>query len=63
MLNVTNLSNNPLLLTDDTMLAAGESRELKALGDREREYSRRGWLNVIEESKPNTAKNTGGEKE
>lgn len=61
MLNVTNISNNPLQMTDETILAAGESGKLKSLGEREQTYQSRGWLRVIEDVKPDAAaESTGG---
>lgn len=49
MFSITNLSNNPLTLTDGTMLAAGASRKAKSVSDAEKNFEQRGWLSIIEE--------------
>lgn len=54
MFKITNISNNPLPLTNGR-IAPGETESVKAVGERERSYEKRGWLRVIEvqkESKP-----------
>lgn len=51
MFEITNISNNPLPMSDGKNLAPGDSRKLKALGDRENKFASRGFLRVIEEKK------------
>jgi hypothetical protein len=63
MFEVTNMSNNPLQLSDGKSLAPGASRKLKTVGDRERNYGSRGWLTIIEEEKePKPAEKTEAKK-
>ena len=66
--NVTNLSNNPLPLSDGKRIAPGESRKLETVGDREQNYASRNWLSIVEDAKeePKTAvtnTNDGGKKQ
>lgn len=49
MFIVSNVSHNPLLLSDGTMLAAGKQRKLENVGQRDKNYQRNGWLAIIEE--------------
>lgn len=46
---VTNLSQNPLLLSDGKMIASGDRRGLDAVSKRERDFEKRGWLQIIED--------------
>jgi len=48
MFEVTNLSNNPLPLSDKKTLAPGETRKLKNITDTEAKYVSRNWLQVVE---------------
>ncbi len=59
MFVVTNLSNNPLLLSDGKAIAAHDSRKVKEVSDRDRKFEARGWLSIIEEVKEE-AKADGG---
>lgn len=62
MFVVTNLSNNPLSLSDGKLIASGESRNLKTVGESERKFETRGWLSIFEEAKDEakTEKTSGG---
>jgi hypothetical protein len=51
MFELTNVSNNPLPLSDGKSLAPGDSRKMKTVGDREPDYQDRGWLQITEEKK------------
>lgn len=46
MFQIKNLSNNPLPLGDGKLLAAGESRTVKSVGEKERGHEARGWLRI-----------------
>lgn len=59
MFEVTNLSNNPLPMSDGKSLAPGQSRKQKNISDKEAVYVSRNWLRVIEEKKEDAEK-TGG---
>jgi hypothetical protein len=48
MFEVTNLSKNPLPLSDRSRLAPGKTGQLKILGQRERNYETRGWVSIRE---------------
>lgn len=55
MFIVTNISNNPLPLTDGKGLAPGDRRKLETVEKLEKNYESRGWLSIYEEkeeSKP-----------
>lgn len=62
MFEITNVSNNPLTLSDGKGLAPGDSRKFKAVGDREKKYQSRGWLTIIEEKKDEKPSADGGRK-
>ncbi len=49
MFIVSNVSNNPLQLSDGTMLAAGKQRKLENVEKHDKDYQTRGWLAIIEE--------------
>ena len=48
MFKITNLSANPLTLSDGKLLAPGQSRDLASTNDRDRGYERHGWLRILE---------------
>lgn len=55
MFIVSNVSHNPLLLSDGTMLAAGKQRKLENVGQRDKDYRTNGWLAIIEEKEETSA--------
>lgn len=55
MFIVTNLSSNPLVLSDSKSLASGDNRKMKTVGGTERKFESRGWLSIIEEVKEEKA--------
>lgn len=48
MFEVTNLSNNPLQLSDGKFITPGQSKKLKQINDRDRDFQERGWLQILE---------------
>ncbi|HQU86356.1 MAG TPA: hypothetical protein PKY59_24720 [Pyrinomonadaceae bacterium] len=62
MFEVTNLSNNPLQLSDGKIITPGATKKLKQINDRDQEFQRRGWLQVIEEKPAEKSPNEGGKK-
>ncbi len=46
---VSNLSQNALLLSDGKMLASGDKRTFDTVTKTEKNFEKRGWLQVIEE--------------
>lgn len=51
MFVVSNVSNNPLPLSDGLRLAPGDSRKLKNLGDKEKKYESLNFLSIYEEKR------------
>ncbi|QQS31860.1 MAG: hypothetical protein IPM50_09220 [Acidobacteriota bacterium] len=66
MIEIKNVSNNPLVLSDGKLLAAGESRKFRSASDRERSFAARGWLEIIalkpDEKTVETKPENGGKK-
>lgn len=56
MVEITNISTNPLPLSDGKFLAPGDSRKVKEVGESERNYEERGWLTIIDEKKEEPTK-------
>lgn len=48
MFEVTNLSTNPLQLSDGKRIAPGATRQIKNPNDREVDYESRGWLRILD---------------
>ena len=49
MFRITNISNNPLPLSDGTRIAPGDSRKVETVEKREKDYEKRNWLSIFEE--------------
>lgn len=60
--NMTNVSNNPQQLSDGKLLAPGDSRKLKAVGERDQKLANRGWLSITEEVVEKKEESAGGKK-
>jgi hypothetical protein len=48
MIEIKNISTNPLMLSDGKLLAAGECRRLRRTSERELAFAERGWLQIVE---------------
>ncbi len=62
MIEVTNVSSNPLPLgTGSKILASGESESVRSLSDSDKRYVDRGWFQVLDVKAKDTPAN--GEKD
>lgn len=62
MFEVTNLSNNPLQLSDGKLITPGATKKLKQINDRDRDFQERGWLQILEEKPAEKTPTDGGRK-
>lgn len=62
MFEVTNLSNNPLQLSDGKLITPGATKKLKQINDRDKNFQKRGWLQIIEEKPAEKSQPDGGKK-
>lgn len=62
MFEVTNLSANPLQLSDRKRIAPGDTRQMKSPSDREIDYESRGWLRILDLNPKKDEPAEGGKK-
>ena len=60
MFEVTNLSNNPLPMSDGKSIAPGATRKQKNITDKDAIYVSRNWLQVVEIKNEKNADSAGG---
>lgn len=56
MFTVTNLSNNPLTLSDGKVLESKATRDVATVNDRMRGFESRRWLSIVEVPKQDPPK-------
>lgn len=56
MFTVTNLSNNPLMISDGKVLVAKATRDVASCNERMRAFEQRGWLTIVEVPKQDPPK-------
>ena len=49
MVTITNISANPLLISDGKYLASGDSRHVETANDRDRKFQTRDWLMITDD--------------